>query len=81
MTAPLCRPSRTPAVAVSISSDAGGNRDGGLALRGGVSAVRGGFDGGNSGASSPPPRAPGITLLGPRFNDVINGKCGFNGVL
>lgn len=61
------RPSH-PAAEVSISPNAGGNWDGGLALRGGVSAVRRGVDGGVGGASAPPPRAPGIELAAVRFS-------------
>lgn len=63
MTASPRRPFRVPAVVVSISFNAGGNWDGGLALRGGVSAVRRGLDGGVGGSSAPPPRAPGRTTM------------------
>ena len=60
------RPFRPAAVVVSISSNAGGHGDGGLALRGGVSAVRRGLDGGVGRASAPPSRAPGIELAAVR---------------
>lgn len=62
MTASPRRPFHLPAVVVSISPNAGGNRNGGLALRRGVSALRRRLDGGVGGASAPPPRAPGIEL-------------------